>query len=131
MIRVLPAVSEPTHGAVDGFGRRMRGLDSDSGDEVELLELSPVLVEHAGFVSALGDRVQNVAMTGGVDVRSDPPGARVTIDGQLRGTTPVTIRDLAPGDHQVVLEAGGRKVNQVVRIDAGITAQLVVPLPRR
>jgi len=84
-----------------------------------------------GVQTAQYIELQNVAMTGGLDVRSDPPGARVTIDGQNRGTTPVTIRDLAPGDHQVVLEGGGRKVTQPVRIDAGITAQLVVPLPRR
>jgi hypothetical protein len=70
-------------------------------------------------------------MTGGLDIRSEPAGARVTIDGQARGSTPLTIRDLAPGDHQVVIEAGGRKVTQSLRIDAGITAQLVVPLPRR
>jgi len=89
------------------------------------------LTIRAGVQTAQYIELQNVAMTGGLDVRSDPPGARVTIDGQNRGTTPVTIRDLAPGDHQVALEAGGRKVTQAVRIDAGITAQLVVPLPRR
>ncbi|MDP2053710.1 MAG: PEGA domain-containing protein [Acidobacteriota bacterium] len=90
------------------------------------------LTIQAGVQTAQYIELQNVAQTGGLDVRSDPPGARVTIDGQSRGTTPVTVRDLAPGDHQVVIEAsGGRKVTQSVRIDAGITAQLVVPLPRR
>lgn len=90
------------------------------------------LTIQAGVQTAQYIELQNVALAGGLDVRSDPPGARVTIDGQSRGTTPVTVRDLAPGDHQVVLEAsGGRKVTQSVRIDAGITAQLVVPLPRR
>lgn len=89
------------------------------------------LTIQAGVQTAQYIELQNVAMTGGLDVRSNPPGARVTIDGQNRGTTPVTVRDLAPGDHQVVLEADGRKVTQPVRIDAGITAQLVVPLPRR
>ncbi len=84
-----------------------------------------------GVQTAQYIELQNVALTGGLDVRSDPAGARVTIDGQNRGTTPVTIRDLAPGDHQVVVEGNGRKVTQAVRIDAGITAQLVVPLPRR
>lgn len=84
-----------------------------------------------GVQTAQYIELQNVALTGGLDIRSDPPGARVTIDGQHRGTTPLTIRDLSPGDHQVVLEGGGRKVTQPVRIDAGITAQLVVPLPRR
>lgn len=85
----------------------------------------------AGMQTAQYIELQNVALTGGLDIRSDPPGARVAIDGQTRGTTPVTVRDLAPGEHQIVLEARGRKVTQTVRIDAGITAQLVVPLPRR
>jgi len=89
------------------------------------------LTIQAGVQTAQYIELQNVALTGGLEIRSDPPGARVTIDGQGRGTTPVTIRDLAPGDHQIVLEGGGRKVTQAVRIDAGITAQLVVPLPRR
>jgi hypothetical protein len=89
------------------------------------------LTIRAGVQTAQYIELQNVALTGGLDIRSEPAGARVTIDGQNRGTTPVTVRDLAPGDHQVVLEAGGRKVTQAVRIDAGITAQLVVPLPRR
>ncbi|MGE0865588.1 MAG: PEGA domain-containing protein [Vicinamibacterales bacterium] len=89
------------------------------------------LTIQAGVQTAQYIELQNVALTGGLDIRSDPPGARVTIDGRSRGTTPLTLRDLAPGDHQVVLEGSGRKVTQAVRIDAGITAQLVVPLPRR
>jgi hypothetical protein len=52
----------------------------------------------------------------------------VIIDGQNRGTTPVVVGNLTPGDHSVVLEAGGRKVTQAVRIEAGITARLVVPM---
>ena len=89
------------------------------------------LTIRAGVQTAQYIELQNVPMTGGLDIRSEPAGARVTIDGQARGSTPLTIRDLAPGDHQVVIEAGGRKVTQSLRIDAGITAQLVVPLPRR
>ena len=84
-----------------------------------------------GVQTAQYIELQNVPMTGGLDVRSDPPGARVSIDGQSRGTAPLTLRDLAPGDHDVVLESGSRKVKQVVRIDAGVTAQLVVPMPKR
>ena len=89
------------------------------------------LTIQAGVQTAQYIELQNVALTGGLEIRSDPGGAKVTIDGQVRGSTPLTIRDLAPGDHQIVLEGGGRKVTQAVRIDAGITAQLVVPLPRR
>ena len=74
--------------------------------------------------------LQGVAKTGGIEIRSEPAGARITIDGRPRGTTPETISDLTPGDHTVVLESGGRKVSQAIRIQAGITAQLVVPIRR-
>jgi hypothetical protein len=84
-----------------------------------------------GVQTAQYIELQNVPTTGGLDITSDPPGARVSIDGRTRGSTPLTIRDLPPGDHTVLIEAGGRKVTQAVRIDAGVTAQLVVPLPRR
>jgi len=79
------------------------------------------LAIRAGVQTAQYIELQNVAMTGSLDIRSDPSGARITIDGQARGTTPVTVRDLAPGDHQVVIDARGRKVTQTVRVDAGIT----------
>jgi PEGA domain len=69
-----------------------------------------------------------VSTTGVLEVRSEPADAKVTIDGQARGSTPLTLRDVAPGDYEVVLERGGRKSTQVVRVDAGTTAQLVVPI---
>lgn len=102
--------------------------------EVQIGKSEPRVIPltiRAGAQTAQYVELQNVPTTGGLDIRSEPSGARVIVDGQNRGTTPLTIRDLPPGDHTVVLEAGGRKVTQPVRIDAGITAQLVVPLPRR
>ena len=57
----VPAVLIPIMSAVDGFGRRSNGIDSDTGDEVELLDLSPALVDHASFVAALGERVARFA----------------------------------------------------------------------
>jgi hypothetical protein len=80
-------------------------------------------VQTAQYVELLG-----VAMTGALEVRSDPGKARVTILGQYRGVTPLTIRDLPPGEHEVVLEANGREVRQKVRIEPGGTAQLIVPM---
>lgn len=90
----------------------------------------PLMIQ-AGVQTSQYVELQGVAKTGALEIRSEPAGARVTIDGRPRGTTPVTVRDLSPGDHTVVLEAGGRKVQQAVRIEAGGTAQLVVPMPRR
>ena len=47
--------------AVDGFGRRSNGLDSETGEQIELLDLAPPLVEHTGFVTTLGERVARFA----------------------------------------------------------------------
>ena len=57
----VPAVNDPLTTAVDGFGRRSSGIDSDTGDAVELLDLSAALVEHSGFVASVGERVARFA----------------------------------------------------------------------
>lgn len=81
-----------------------------------------------GVQTAQYVEMQGVAATGVLEVRSEPSSARVTIDGQARGSTPVTLRDVAPGDYQVVLERAGWKSTQKVRVEPGTTAQLVVPI---
>ncbi|MGE0812681.1 MAG: PEGA domain-containing protein [Vicinamibacterales bacterium] len=67
------------------------------------------------------------ATTGVLEVRSEPSPAKVVIDGEDRGSTPLTLRDVKPGDYQVVLERPGWKSSQVVRIEPGTTSQLLVP----
>jgi hypothetical protein len=74
--------------------------------------------------------LQNVATVGGLEVRTDPPKARVTVSGQDRGVSPLILRDLPPGEVEVVVRLGGREVRQMVRIEPGITSQLVIPLGR-
>lgn len=61
-------------------------------------------------------------------VRTDPAGARVTVDGVSRGTSPVTVAELTPGEHVVQLDSEQGSVKQIVTIEAGITASLMVPL---
>jgi PEGA domain len=67
-------------------------------------------------------------LTGQLVVRSEPPGARVTIDGTPSGTTPATVDQLAPGTHSVTLQTDSSSVTQEVRIEPGATASLVVPM---
>jgi serine/threonine protein kinase len=66
--------------------------------------------------------------TGQLQVRTEPAGAQVTVDGAPRGKAPLTISDLAPGTHAVVLENESGSIKQDVSIDAGATASLVVPM---
>jgi len=69
-----------------------------------------------------------LAATGQLQVRTEPAGARVSVDGVARGTAPTTVADLAPGEHAVVLESNLGSIKQTVTIEAGVTASLVVPL---
>jgi hypothetical protein len=67
--------------------------------------------------------------SGSLLVQSDPPGARVTVDGVDHGVAPVSVADLAPGDHDVVLQAdGGPPVKQRVVIQAGVTSSVLAPV---
>jgi hypothetical protein len=65
---------------------------------------------------------------GQLQVRSEPAGARVLIDGQYRGVAPLTVEGLSPGAHTIKVEDGAASVTQRVTIEAGLTASLVVPL---
>jgi len=64
------------------------------------------------------------AATGRVLVRSTPAGARVLVDGMVRGETPVAVRDLEFGTHTIVIEAPGYpRWQQTVTLSAERPAQ--------
>jgi len=58
--------------------------------------------------------------TGSLSVDSRPSGAAVTINDVARGTTPLTIDDLAPGEYRIVMAMPGyRNFTTTVRVVAG------------
>ena len=63
--------------------------------------------------------------TATLDLITEPSGARVSIDGRARGTTPLVLTDLAPGPHEVVLTNGATTVRRQVRLGAGPTMVLM------
>ena len=79
-------------------------------------------------VSQFIDMPTAAPAVGQLQVRTDPSGAKVSVDGQLRGVSPLTVTGLAPGSHTVKLENEVGSVNDDVTIEAGSTASLVVPL---
>jgi hypothetical protein len=62
--------------------------------------------------------------TGSLQVDSDPTGARVLVDGDVRGTTPLKLDELAVGTHVVALESANGTIRRTVTIAAGETAQV-------
>lgn len=67
----------------------------------------------------------------GLEIRSTPAGAVVTVDGQRRGNTPITISDLAPGAHKVLVSQEGYLDNSSdVTLKAGDTSRIERTLTR-
>jgi serine/threonine protein kinase len=65
---------------------------------------------------------------GQLQVRTEPPGAQLTVDGVARGKTPLFVETLKPGVHTVVLDSDLGTVKQTVTVEAATTASLVVPM---
>jgi hypothetical protein len=82
-----------------------------AGDTEVALGREPALpppAERTSPPAAIEARAERVsAPTGQVIVQSDPAGALVTIDGRIRGETPVTIRDLPLGPHTIQIARPG------------------------
>jgi hypothetical protein len=66
--------------------------------------------------------------TGQIAIQSEPAGATVTVDGIRRGVSPLTVAELAPGEHQVIVQGQGTASTHQVIVQAGATASLVAPL---
>jgi PEGA domain-containing protein len=65
---------------------------------------------------------------GQLQIRTEPAGAQVSVDGVARGRSPLLVDGLTPGDHVVTLESERGTVRQTVSVAAATTASLVVPL---
>jgi hypothetical protein len=71
------------------------------------------------------------ATTTELRVRTEPLGASVTVDGRYVGRSPVSVPDLEPGPHTVVLKHETGSATEQVLIEPGKTASLFVPLASR
>jgi len=70
----------------------------------------------------------NTPETGSLRVETQPAGAKVMVDGTDRGVAPVTINDLLPGDHEVILQTPIASARHVVSVQAGGIASIVTPV---
>ena len=68
------------------------------------------------------------AAVGRLEITSDPPGARVTVDGIPRGVTPVALSNVGPGNHSVSIFGEDSTVTRAVTVSAGSTAAVMASL---
>lgn len=88
----------------------------------------PVMITPGGQVSQFIEIPRATSALGELQIRTEPAGAQVTVDGRVLGRSPLTAEGLTPGQHTVVLENELGPVTQRVTIEAGTTASLVVPM---
>ncbi|NOT26532.1 MAG: PEGA domain-containing protein [Acidobacteria bacterium] len=88
----------------------------------------PVTITAGATSSHYLDLPKAAITTGTLQIKTEPSGARVTVDGQARGNTPLTLADLEAGEHSVVLENDLGSASHSVVIQPGVPATLVVPL---
>jgi hypothetical protein len=90
------------------------------------IERETATVHHIAWPTDVdGDR--RGMTVGSLRVVTEPASAaRVSIDGADRGVTPLTLTDLAPGDHDVVVRNQGGVHRRTVAIERGAMASLVI-----
>jgi hypothetical protein len=70
----------------------------------------------------------SAAAEGRLEVETQPAGARVLIDGRPAGESPLTLDKVPIGRHTVTLISPAGTVKRSVRVEAGRTAKLDVPI---
>ena len=69
-----------------------------------------------------------VTPTGRLEINTTPSGAQVSIDGQPRGSAPLTISNIEPGSHVVRATRDGHTVTQNVRVREGTVSSVIISL---
>jgi PEGA domain len=81
-------------------------------------------------VSSAAAAAKDAVRTGRLSIRTEPAGAAVSIDGRYYGVSPLFLAAVVPGERRIVLKVGGHEVRQTVRVEAGGTASVIVPMLR-
>lgn len=134
----LAVTTDPAgaHVVIDGLERGSTPLSVSLNTGAHVLELSadgvhrtiPVTIAANAEASQFIEMPKAAPAVGDLEVRTDPSGAKVSVDGQLRGASPLMVTGLAPGSHTVMLENELGSINEDVTIQPGATASLIVPL---
>src|SRR5579864_2259580 len=121
-------VDSPQPGAtvlVDGKPAGVTPLRLSVGAGTKSIRLEPggAAVRVTGALPAAAAEPARTTM----DVTSDPPGARVMIDGKASGVTPLSVA-VDPGTHAVSISSGSASMSRTVTVGAGTTAAVMATL---
>ncbi len=66
------------------------------------------------------------APAGEIDIKTDPAGLKVLLDGKAAGDSPITLKNVSLGKHVVTLIGDGGTLKRTVKVEAGIGASVDV-----
>jgi hypothetical protein len=123
--------------AIDGTprGKTPLRLELSEGDHVLEVSLDGAtrnvpLTLAGGTVTAhsfeFAARPAPTAADAAIEIRSEPAGGRVLVDGIARGATPIVVTGLTAGRHEVQVSGPFRTVTRTVTLGAGQQARLIV-----
>lgn len=107
-------------GVGSGEQLRIQSVNVTNGGDARIFFELPRSTESAAVPIA--------AAVGGLQVATEPPGAKVLIDGEARGVAPLTASDLTAGEHTVVVQGTGEPVSRTVTVQEGAVASLVISM---
>ena len=78
----------------------------------------------------LPQSVARPAAAGRLSIVTDPAGARVDVDGQSHGVSPVVIEALAAADHRITVTSDNGSAQRTITVAAGVMTEVVFSLPK-
>ena len=72
--------------------------------------------------------VEEPPTTGEITISTQPAGIRVLLDGKPAGESPTTLKEVPPGRHVVTLLGSAGAMKRTVRVEAGKTVALDIPI---
>jgi hypothetical protein len=63
---------------------------------------------------------------GTLEITTEPAGLPVSVDGQPRGVSPISVTGLDPGMHDIAVVRGASTIRRSVSVDAGVPAAILI-----
>jgi hypothetical protein len=97
------------------------------------LKTVPLTIPAGGEVAQyfeFASEVPSIARLGRLSIETEPSRGRVQVDGRARGTAPIVISDLEPGEHTVLVAGDSGRIERKVSVEPGSTTSVTLSLPR-
>ncbi len=91
---------------------------------------TPIADARVTHASDVRREIEKPTTAGRLSIVTDPPGARVEIDGRPRGISPVTIDGLAAAEYRITVASDSGVAERTITVSNDVMTEVVFSLPR-